>query len=70
MADSAATATALMCGVKSNVGTLGVNHKVQMKDCASVKGNEVTSIVKWAQLAGGGPNNKLNVVIMTSFTPF
>ena len=41
-----------MCGVKANVNVLGANDKVTKKDCDNLKGNEVTSIVRWAQEAG------------------
>ena len=50
--DSGATATAILAGVKANVGTLGVNDKVVIKDCTTLKDNEVTNMVRWAQLAG------------------
>ena len=39
-------------GVKSSNGTLGVNQKVAHKDCAAVKGNEVTTIFEQAEKAG------------------
>lgn len=54
MADSACTATAYLCGVKNNIGTLGVTSKVPYSDCPAslVKENHVTSILQWAQWAG------------------
>ena len=33
--DSAGTATAYLCGVKANLGTLGVDERVQKSDCAA-----------------------------------
>lgn len=54
MADSACSATAYLCGVKTNKGTIGVTSKVNLWDC-SVSGleeNRPTSIMQWAQLAG------------------
>lgn len=53
-ADSACSATAYLCGVKANYGTLGVIAKVPYNDCdASIqKKNHVDSIMKWAQDAG------------------
>jgi len=50
--DSAATATAYLCGVKANLNTLGVSAAVRNGVCRSQKGNEVTSILKWAKDAG------------------
>ncbi|XP_012270296.1 membrane-bound alkaline phosphatase isoform X2 [Orussus abietinus] len=54
IADSACSATAYLCGVKSNYGTIGVNAKVPRGDCAGQldKRNHVTSISQWAQTAG------------------
>ncbi|KAG7261330.1 hypothetical protein CRUP_035729 [Coryphaenoides rupestris] len=50
--DSAATATAYLCGVKTNLNTIGVNAAARNGICRSQKGNEVTSILKWAKDAG------------------
>ena len=50
--DSAPTATAWNSGVKSNNGTIGVNAMVQHDNCASQKGNSVTSIIELAEMAG------------------
>ncbi|XP_046891984.1 alkaline phosphatase, tissue-nonspecific isozyme [Hypomesus transpacificus] len=50
--DSAATATAYLCGVKTNLNTLGVSAAARNGICKSQKGNEVTSILKWAKDAG------------------
>ncbi|XP_052445281.1 intestinal-type alkaline phosphatase-like isoform X1 [Carassius gibelio] len=52
MPDSAATATAYLCGVKSNYGTLGLSAAARRKDCSSAKGNEVKSILHQAKMAG------------------
>lgn len=56
VADSACTATAYLCGVKSNFETIGVNAKVVNKDCdaAQVDENRTPSIAKWALDAGKG----------------
>jgi alkaline phosphatase len=48
--DSAGTATAFLCGVKSKAGTLGVDDNVQYDNCTSVNGAEVTSILDWSLL--------------------
>ncbi|XP_068601826.1 alkaline phosphatase, tissue-nonspecific isozyme [Brachionichthys hirsutus] len=52
IADSAATATAYLCGVKTNLNTIGVSAAARNGICKSQKGNEVTSILKWAKDAG------------------
>ncbi|KAG8569554.1 hypothetical protein GDO81_014457 [Engystomops pustulosus] len=50
--DSAGTATAYLCGVKANEGTVGVNAAAVRDKCNTTKGNEVDSILKWAKAAG------------------
>lgn len=52
--DSSCTATAYLCGVKGNYGTLGVTAAVKKSDCKSsvVEGNRVQSIADWALAAG------------------
>uniref|UniRef100_A0A8D0DXQ9 Alkaline phosphatase n=1 Tax=Salvator merianae TaxID=96440 RepID=A0A8D0DXQ9_SALMN len=50
--DSAGTATAYLCGVKANEGTVGVSAATTRSQCNTTKGNEVTSILKWAKTAG------------------
>ncbi|XP_026189126.1 alkaline phosphatase, tissue-nonspecific isozyme [Mastacembelus armatus] len=50
--DSAATATAYLCGVKTNLNTIGVSAAARNGVCKTQKGNEVTSILKWAKDAG------------------
>lgn len=52
VADSAPTATAMVTGVKSVNGTLGVTQAIKYKDCASVKGAEATTIFEQAEKAG------------------
>uniref|UniRef100_UPI0037E90573 alkaline phosphatase, tissue-nonspecific isozyme n=1 Tax=Semicossyphus pulcher TaxID=241346 RepID=UPI0037E90573 len=52
IADSAATATAYLCGVKTNLNIIGVNAAGRNGICKTQKGNEVTSILKWAKEAG------------------
>lgn len=52
--DSAGTATAYLCGVKANEGTLGVSAGVTRDRCNTTKGQEVTSILHWAKEAGEG----------------
>ncbi|XP_017264389.1 alkaline phosphatase-like [Kryptolebias marmoratus] len=50
--DSAGTATAFLCGVKANEGTVGVSAAAVRSQCSTTKGNEVTSILRWAKDAG------------------
>ncbi|ADP70815.1 Alkaline phosphatase [Rhodomicrobium vannielii ATCC 17100] len=52
VADSAPTATALVSGVKSVNGTIGVDQHVTVGNCASQKGTEVTTIFELAEKAG------------------
>jgi len=52
VADSAPTATALVSGVKSSNGTIGVSQNAKYEDCSTVKGNEVTSIFEQAEKSG------------------
>jgi len=50
--DSAATATAYICGVKAKLGTLGVNQHVYRKNCTNNMDNAVTSYLHHAIDAG------------------
>ncbi|XP_005996827.1 alkaline phosphatase, tissue-nonspecific isozyme [Latimeria chalumnae] len=50
--DSAGAATAFLCGVKANSGTVGVSAAAFNGICTSQFGNEVTSILKWAKDTG------------------
>ncbi|XP_066940907.1 alkaline phosphatase-like [Macrobrachium rosenbergii] len=52
--DSAATATAYLCGVKTRYYTLGVDSSVNVGDCAASKNpaTHTPSILQWAQEAG------------------
>lgn len=50
--DSACTATAYFCGVKNNMGTIGVNANVKKSQCIVEEADNVYSIAKWAQNAG------------------
>ncbi|GBP86169.1 Membrane-bound alkaline phosphatase [Eumeta japonica] len=52
--DSACTATAYLCGVKNNYGTIGVTAQVPRRDCAASTDNSthLSSIAEWALNAG------------------
>lgn len=53
-ADSAATATAYLSGVKTNLGTIGLNEKAFYTKCFRVQGNEVESILHKSLQQGWG----------------
>ena len=50
--DSAGTMTAMMSGVKTDVGTIGVNENIERGNCATVDGNELVSALELAEIAG------------------
>ncbi|KAM9184373.1 intestinal-type alkaline phosphatase-like [Mergus octosetaceus] len=50
--DSAATATAYLCGVKGNYQTIGVSAAARYSQCNTTKGNEVISVLERARKAG------------------
>ncbi|XP_053177899.1 alkaline phosphatase-like [Scomber japonicus] len=52
MPDSAGTATAYLCGVKANYGTLGVSASTTRYNCSTTFGNEVESVLHRAKRAG------------------
>lgn len=50
--DSSGTATALLSGVKTKSGVVGVNEQVRRGECADVAGNEVVPVTKLMSDAG------------------
>ena len=50
--DSAPTMTAMMSGVKTNQGVIGVDQSAVYNDCASGQGREVVSLLELAESAG------------------
>lgn len=50
--DSAGTMTAMMSGLKTDVGVIGVNENVERGDCSSAQGNEVTTALELAEIKG------------------
>ncbi|RDC69862.1 alkaline phosphatase [Rhodovulum sp. 12E13] len=50
--DSAGTGTAMMAGVKTNIGVVGVNSNVVRGDCSTLPGNTVTAISEIADGMG------------------
>ena len=53
MPDSAGTTTAYLCGVKTNMRTMGVSAAARFDQCNTTCGNEVTSVINRAKKAGG-----------------
>ena len=51
-ADSAPTMTAMMSGIKTRQGVLGVTQAVTYNDCASAKGKSVASLLEVAEALG------------------
>ncbi|KAL0624860.1 Alkaline phosphatase, placental type [Plecturocebus cupreus] len=50
--DSAATATAYLCGVKGNFQTIGLSAAARFNQCNTTRGNEVISVMNRAKKAG------------------
>ncbi|MCP4324400.1 MAG: alkaline phosphatase [Alteromonadales bacterium] len=50
--DSAGTMTAIISGVKTDKGVIGVDEQVERGDCASAQGNELVTILELAEIAG------------------
>ncbi|MEI6897281.1 MAG: alkaline phosphatase [Psychromonas sp.] len=50
--DSAGTMTAIMSGVKTDVGVIGVNENIVRADCSTTSGNELISALELAEIAG------------------
>ncbi len=50
--DSAGTGTAMMAGVKTNIGVVGVNSNIVRGDCSTLPGNTVTAISEVADSLG------------------
>ncbi len=50
--DSAGTMTAMMTGVKTDVGVIGVDEDIVRGDCSTVAGNELVTALELSELAG------------------
>ncbi|CAA0081193.1 Alkaline phosphatase [Halioglobus japonicus] len=50
--DSAGTMTAMMSGLKTDVGVIGVDADIERGDCSTVAGNEVATYLELAEIAG------------------
>jgi alkaline phosphatase len=52
VADSANTMTAIISGVKTNMGIVGIDENASRGDCSSQNGNEVISVLDLAEISG------------------
>lgn len=50
--DSAGTMTAMMSGIKTDVGVIGVDEDIERGDCSTVVGNELVTALELAEIAG------------------
>lgn len=50
--DSAGTMTAMVSGIKTDVGVIGVDEDIERGNCATVKGNELVTALELAEIAG------------------
>lgn len=50
--DSAGTMTAMMSGVKTDVGVIGVDEDIERGKCSTVAGNELITALELAEIAG------------------
>jgi alkaline phosphatase len=50
--DSAGTMTAMMSGLKTDVGVIGVDEDIQRGDCSTAAGNEVATALELAEIKG------------------
>ena len=50
--DSAGTMTAMMSGIKTDVGVIGVDEDIQRGDCSTVAGNELVTALELAEIRG------------------
>lgn len=67
--DSAGTATAFFCGVKTKSGVLGIDDRVEYADCASGQGGEVNSVLYKAYHNGGKATGIVSTARITHATP-
>ncbi len=66
--DSAGTMTAMMTGVKTDVGVIGVNENIVRGDCSTVAGNELVTALELAE-AKGKSTGILSTARITHATP-
>lgn len=66
--DSAGTMTAMMSGVKTDVGVIGVDEDIERGDCSTVAGNELVTALELAEIAGKS-TGVLSTARITHATP-
>ena len=66
--DSAGTMTAMVSGVKTDVGVIGVDEDVERGECASAAGNELVTALELAEL-GGKATGIVSTARITHATP-
>uniref|UniRef100_A0A8W8L2U8 Alkaline phosphatase, tissue-nonspecific isozyme n=1 Tax=Magallana gigas TaxID=29159 RepID=A0A8W8L2U8_MAGGI len=66
--DSAGTATAYLCGVKTNMGTIGVDAQIVRGHCDTTQAAKITSILDWS-LAEGKSVGVVTTTRVTHATP-
>lgn len=66
--DSAGTMTAMMSGVKTDVGVIGVDEDIERGNCATVAGNELVTALELAEIAGKS-TGVLSTARITHATP-
>lgn len=66
--DSAGTSTAMMSGVKTKAGVIGVSEGVNRGDCATIEGNEVATMVE-IMAAAGKSTGVVSTARITHATP-
>lgn len=66
--DSAGTMSAIVTGVKTNIGMFGVDERAQQDDCRSARDRELLSLLEIAELAGK-PTGVISTARLTHATP-
>ena len=66
--DSAGTMTAMMSGVKTDVGVIGVSEEIERGDCSTVAGNELVTALELAEI-GGKATGIISTARITHATP-
>ncbi len=66
--DSAGTMTAMMSGVKTDVGVIGVDEDIVRGDCSTVQGNELVTALELAEI-GGKSTGIISTARITHATP-
>lgn len=61
--ESSACATALLCGVKANYETVGLDSSARFENCFSAFNAKVPSLMNWAQKQG--KKEKKNIIIIS-----